>query len=57
MLQSNIYERAKEICRKVPDDVIRSGDGKDAIVNAPYKSDALSTVSNVYQDFMSEARR
>lgn len=51
MLQSNLYGRAKEICCKIPDGTIRSADGKAAIVNALYKRDALSTVSNVYQDF------
>jgi len=52
MLQSSLYGRAKEICRKVPDEVIRSAEGKDAIVNALHKRDALSTVSAVYQDFV-----
>ena len=52
MLQSQLYGRAKEICKKVPDSVIQSVEGVQAIVNAVYKRDALSTVSDVYQDFM-----
>ena len=52
MLKSQFYGRAKEIVKKVPDDVIESNEGAQAIVNAVYKRDALSTVSDVYQDFM-----
>lgn len=52
MLQSNLYGPAKEICRKVAGEVIRSDMGTDAIANSLHKRDALSTVSSVYQDFI-----
>ena len=52
MLQSQLYGRAKEICKKVSDSEIQSAGGARAILNAVYKRDALSTVSDVYQDFM-----
>lgn len=52
VLQSRLYGRAKELCKNVPDFLIQSTSGAEAIVKAIYKRDALSTVSDVYQDFM-----
>ena len=52
MLQSNLFGRAKEICRKIPDDIVRSFEGQEAIIKALFKRDALSTVSSIYQDFI-----
>ena len=52
MLVSQLFGRAKEICKKIDDSVIRSVEGPAAIVQAVYKRDALSTVSDVYRDYM-----
>lgn len=52
MLQANLYGCAKEICHKIRDETIRSNNWQDAIVNALHKTDDLSTVRNVYQDFI-----
>lgn len=52
MQQCQLYGRAKEIVCKVPDTVIQSGAGLQAIVNAVYKRDKLSSVSDANQDFM-----
>ena len=52
MLKSQLFLRAKDLVKKVPDSVIESDDGAVAIVKAVYKRDALSTVTDVYHDFM-----
>lgn len=52
MLQSNLFGRSKDLCKKVPDSVIQSATGVAAIVRALYKRNPLSTVSLVYQDFL-----
>ena len=52
MLQSQLYGRAKDLCKKLSDVTIQSKGGSDAIVNAVCKRDALSAVSDVYRDYM-----
>ena len=52
MLQSQLYGRAKDLCKKLSDVKIQSKGGSDAIVNAVCKRDALSAVSDVYRDYM-----
>ncbi len=51
MLQSQLYGRARDLCRMIPTDVIQSPEGANAIVNAVFKRDPLAIVSEVYQDF------
>lgn len=46
------FERARDLCKGVPDSVIKSEDGAEAIVKAIYKRDALTVVSEVYQNFV-----
>ena len=52
MLQSQLFGRAKDLCNGLDDMIIQSQDGPSAIVNAVYKRDTLSVVSNLYQNFM-----
>ena len=52
ILMSNLFGRAKDLCKKIPDQEIQSDTGVDAIVKAIYKRDPLSAVSTVYQDFL-----
>ncbi len=52
MLQSQLYGRALDLSKKIPDSIIQSEQGTDAIVNDVYKRDPLAVVSNVYQDFI-----
>ncbi len=52
MLQSQLYGRARDLCRMLPADVIQSPEGANAIVNAVFKRDPLAIVSEVYQDFV-----
>ena len=53
MLQSQLYGRARDLCKAIPDEMIRSDDGADAIVEALYRRDPLAVVSDVFQDFLS----
>ena len=53
MLQSQLYGRARDMCRSIPDSEIQSADGWKKIIQAIYKRDALSVVSEVYQSFTS----
>lgn len=52
MLQSQLFGRARDLVKKIDDEVIHSPDGAYAIVKAIHKRDALSAVSSVYQDFL-----
>eukprot|EP00171_Calliarthron_tuberculosum_P017605 IDg17605t1 len=51
MLQSQLYGRARDLCKKISAETIQSENGADSIVKAVYKRDPLSVVSEVYQDF------
>lgn len=51
MLQSQLFSPAKDICRAIPGNDIQSGSGWKKTVEAIYKLDALSVVSEVYQNF------
>ena len=53
MLQSHLYGRAKDLCKKIPDEMIQSAGGLQEIVNTIHKRDPLSAVGSVYQDFVS----
>ena len=53
MLQANLFGRAKDLAKKIPDTTIRSNNGASAIVRGIHKRDTLSTVSAVYSDFIS----
>lgn len=55
MLQSQLYGRARRICRKISQTDIQSASGSGAkkIVEAVFKRDALAVVSEVYQVFLS----
>lgn len=53
MLQSQLYGRARDLCKGIPDTEIQSDTGSVAIVKAVYKRDALSVVSEVYENFIS----
>lgn len=52
VLQSNLFGRAKDLCKKVPDIEIQSENGVAAIVKVIHKRDLLTAVSNVYHDFL-----
>lgn len=52
MLQSQLYGRARDLCKAIPDSTIRSDQGAEAIVQALYKRDPLAVVSDVFQDFL-----
>ena len=52
MLQSQLYGRARDLCKSIPDETIQSEDGSEAIVNKIYQRDPLAVVSDVYQDFI-----
>lgn len=52
MLQSQLFGRARDLCKKIPDDTIQSSSGAEAIVKAVHKRDPLSAVSDVFQDFI-----
>lgn len=52
VLQSHLYGRACDICKFIPESIINSKDGVDAIVNATHKRDPLSVVSTVYSDLI-----
>ncbi len=52
MLLSQLYGRALDVCKKIPDNVVQSVDGVKSIVQAVYKRDPLAAVSDVYQDFL-----
>eukprot|EP00178_Gracilaria_changii_P001339 TRINITY_DN1187_c0_g1_i12.p1 TRINITY_DN1187_c0_g1~~TRINITY_DN1187_c0_g1_i12.p1 ORF type:complete len:348 (-),score=40.05 TRINITY_DN1187_c0_g1_i12:1053-2096(-) len=52
MLQSQLYGRARDLCKSIPQDIIESKDGVQAIVGAVYKRDALAVISDVYHDFV-----
>jgi len=51
MLQSQLFSRARDLCKQISDDTIQSNTGADAILNAiykwDYKCDPLSVVSGV----------
>ena len=51
MLQSQLYGKARDICKSVSDTDIQSDNGSQAIIIALYKRDSLSVVSEVYQCF------
>lgn len=53
MLQSNLFGRAKDLCKVLSDAEIQSDEGMNLIVRVLHKKDALSTVSSVYHDFVS----
>jgi len=50
-LKSQLFGRALDLCKGIPDDDIASENGAQLIIDAIYKRDALSVVSEVYQDF------
>ena len=51
MLHSNLYGRAKYLCKEISFTEIESDDGVDKICKAVYEQDALTIVSNAYRDF------
>ena len=51
MLQSNLYGRAKDLCKDTRFDEIEFEDGVDRICKTLHKKDALTFVSNAYSDF------
>lgn len=53
MVLSQLYGCTRDLSKKIPDTTVQSADGPTATVNAVYKRDALSTVSNIYNDFTS----
>eukprot|EP00171_Calliarthron_tuberculosum_P022021 IDg22021t1 len=52
MLQSQLFGRARDLCKSIPEKLLQSEQGVDEIVNAIHKRDALAVVSEVYQDFI-----
>jgi len=52
MLQSQLFDRAQDLVKAVPEEDIESEDGADAIVKAVYKRDPLAVVKEVYGEFM-----
>ena len=53
MLQSQLYGRARDICRSITDTDIQSNTGWKSVVDAIYRREALSVVSDVYLNFTS----
>eukprot|EP00171_Calliarthron_tuberculosum_P001315 IDg1315t1 len=53
MLQSQLFGRARDLCKGIPSSDIQSPTGTAAIVRAVYKRDPLTVVSEVYYDFLS----
>ena len=51
VLKSQLYGRALDLARQVPDTTLVSESGVQAIVNAVYKRDGLSIVNDVYTLF------
>ncbi len=49
MLHSPLYGRAVDFSKQIPDPVIQSEKGVDAIVKAVYKWDPLAVLSTVYK--------
>ena len=47
-----MHGRARDLCNAIPEEVIRSKEGADAIVTALYKRDPLAVESDVFQDFL-----
>lgn len=52
MLLSQLYGRAKDLCKKLPESEIQSASRVLAVVDAVYKRDTFSAVSDVYHDFI-----
>lgn len=52
MLQSQLYGRTQDLSKGIPDSEIQYDTGFAAIIKAVYKRDALSVVSEVYQNFI-----
>lgn len=50
-IRAQLYGRAVDCCKEIPKEVSKSADGCAAILNALYKCDPLSVVSEVYKDF------
>lgn len=48
MLQSQLYGRARDLCKDIPNNVIQSDTGTKSILQAIYKREPLSVVSEVY---------
>ena len=51
VLKSQLYGRARDLARSVPQDVLVSGIGSRAVVDALQKRDGLSVVNDIYTLF------
>lgn len=52
MLQSQLYSKGENLCKKASKTVTHSAAGTAAIADAIFKREALSTVSNFHHDFI-----
>lgn len=52
VLQSHLYDLPPNLCRTISDDVIKSKEGVEAIVNAFYKHDPLTIVAMAYSELI-----
>ena len=52
MLHSDVYGRAKDLCKQIPLYGIESDDGVDKICKALHKKNALSVVTNAHSKFL-----
>lgn len=50
-LKSQLYGREKDICTGIPDDVIQSENGVQAILDAVYKRDSMDVVNEGFRHF------
>lgn len=53
ILQSQLYGRAKDLCKALTDTEVQSDDGPYKIIKAVHKRDPLAVISEVYGDFTS----
>ena len=51
VLKSQLYGRARDLARSVPQEMLVSDDGSQAIVDAVHKRDGLSVVNDIYSLF------
>lgn len=51
MLKSQLFGRARDLCTGIPDEVLNSSNGADAIKEALYQRNALTVVREVFIDF------
>lgn len=52
MLQCELFGRALDLSKKIPETSIKSGAGASAVIDAIYKRDPLAVVGNVFQVFL-----